>query len=119
MRLLVASLFVCSIFAQPPQEGQKKAPYVPKNLQVLKVEPSEIRGIMRGYAAALGGKCDMCHIQGDFASDENHHKIIARHMIAMTAEINSKFPDGKIHVTCYTCHRGSHEPATEPPPAAN
>ena len=119
MRFLLAVLLLCPLFAQPPQEGQKKAPYVPKNLQVLKVQPSEIRGIMHSYAVALGGKCDMCHVQGDFASDENHHKIIARKMITMTEEINSKFPDGKVHVTCYTCHRGSHEPAMAPPPAAN
>ncbi len=59
----------------------------------------------------------MCHVQGDNASDENPHKVIARHMITMTKEINAKFPDGKEHVTCWTCHRGSHEPATEPPAA--
>lgn len=52
----------------------------------------------------------MCHVQGDNASDENPHKVIARHMIAMTKELNAKFPDGKVHITCYTCHRGQHEP---------
>jgi hypothetical protein len=38
----------------------------------------------------------------------------------MTHEINGKFPDGKMHVTCYTCHRAEAEPKTapEPKPAA-
>jgi len=28
--------------------------------------------------------------------------------------INGTFGDGKEHVTCYTCHRGSPTPLTEP-----
>ncbi|MGD0365264.1 MAG: c-type cytochrome, partial [Bryobacteraceae bacterium] len=63
---------------------------------------------------ALGVRCDFCHVQGDFASDEKPHKEIARKMIVMAREINAKFPDGKMHVTCYTCHRGAEEPATSP-----
>jgi hypothetical protein len=43
---------------------------------------------------------------------------VGRHMIIMMREINAKFPDGKVHVTCYTCHRGAQEPATAPAPAA-
>ncbi len=105
------------LLAQPPQDGkQKRAPQAPKNLQVLTVD--DLRsGIMRKFAAALGGNCQTCHVPGDNASDENPHKVIARQMILMTREINAKFPDGKDHVTCYTCHRGQHEPAMEPPAA--
>jgi hypothetical protein len=98
---------------QPPQEGKKGPPPAPKNLQVLTVDELH-SGIMEKFAAALGGNCQTCHMQGDFASDENEHKVIARTMITMTKEINAKFPDGKVHVTCYTCHRGTHEPAMEP-----
>jgi hypothetical protein len=39
-------------------------------------------------------------------------------MIAMTREINAKFPDGKNHVTCFTCHRGDEHPKTAPDSAA-
>jgi hypothetical protein len=39
---------------------------------------------------------------------------MARMMIVMTREINAKFPDGKEHVTCFTCHRGSEHPKTAP-----
>lgn len=69
---------------------------------------------MRAFQAALGVKCQYCHVEGDFASDDNPKKEIARKMIVMAHEINSKFPDGKMHVTCYTCHRGATEPATAP-----
>ncbi len=58
-------------------------------------------------------------MKGDFASDENPHKDIARKMIVMTGEINAKFPHGKIHVTCFTCHRGEEHPRKDAPmPAA-
>jgi hypothetical protein len=58
-------------------------------------------------------------VQGNFASDEKPKKQIARYMIAMTTEINAKFPDGKVHVTCFTRHRGEVEPkmAAEAKPA--
>jgi len=44
--------------------------------------------------------------------------LAARMMISMVGEINAKFPDGKMHVTCFTCHRGSTEPLTAPVAAA-
>jgi hypothetical protein len=126
MRLLASLclvIFPVMLLAQPPQGGKKGPPPPPKNLQVLTAEEFNI-GLMQKFAAALGGNCLTCHVQGDFASDTNEHKVIARNMITMTKEINTKFPDGKVHVTCYTCHRGTHEPAMAPPaaetkPAAN
>jgi hypothetical protein len=114
MRILICLLILVPLCAQ-----EKKARPEPKNLQILK--PEEIRDAMRSFTVALGGKCELCHVQGDFASDENHHKVVARKMILMTREINTKFSDGKEHVTCYTCHRGDHEPKMKPDaaPAAN
>jgi hypothetical protein len=115
--LATFAIFTGLLLAQPPQQGAKKGPPPPpKNLQVLTVDELH-SGVMRKYAAALGGNCQMCHMQGDNASDENPHKLVARTMIKMTKEINAKFPDGKEHVTCYTCHRGSHEPLMAPPAA--
>lgn len=86
-----------------------------KNLKILKDE--NIGQIMQGFRAALGVQCTECHVQGNFASDENPKKDVARHMITMVAEINKNFPDGKEHVTCYTCHRGAVAPLTAPPAA--
>src|SRR5512146_917322 len=114
MRFFVSLLFVAALCAQPPQGGGR----APQNLKVLKVEGAQIGQIMRSYTTGLGVRCDFCHVQGNFASDDNPHKEIARKMIVLTREINTKFPDGKAHVTCYTCHRGAEEPQTAPPPAA-
>ena len=89
-----------------------------KNLKVLKDGP-EIGRTMREFVVSLGaGNCGFCHVQGDWANDGNPKKEVARGMIAMVNEINAKFPDGKVHVTCYTCHAGREHPATAPPAAA-
>ncbi len=87
----------------------------PKNLKVLKIQPQELMGIMRGYTVALGVRCDFCHVKGDFASDDNPKKDVARKMIAMAEQVNTTLGDSKVHVTCYTCHRGAEEPLTAPP----
>ena len=117
MRLVLLPLIIAaSLFAQ--QEGEKKdgakkgPPPPPKNLKLLKAE--DIRPMMSAFRVALGVKCDHCHVQGDFASDEKKDKETARMMIVMTREINAKFPDGKEHVTCFTCHHGDHHPKTQP-----
>ena len=84
----------------------------PKNLKLL--PPEHLMETMRAFQAALGVRCDFCHVQGDFASDEKPHKEIARTMIVMSRDINAKFPDGKVHVTCFTCHRGAEMPVSIP-----
>jgi hypothetical protein len=96
--------------AGPPPGGHRMPE--PKNLKILK--PEHLMETMQAFRVALGVRCDFCHVQGDFASDEKPHKEMARKMIAMSHEINAKFDDGKMHVTCYTCHRGAEEPATRP-----
>jgi hypothetical protein len=114
IRLIAPLLILLPLSAQPPQaEGQRREE-PPKNLKLLKQE--EMMPAMRSYTAALGVRCDFCHVQGDRASDDNPHKGTAREMIAMTRQVNSHFPDGKEKVTCYTCHRGDHEPKSAPPP---
>ena len=86
----------------------------PKNLKVLK--PEEVRPAMGAAVAGLGVMCTECHV-ADRSSDEKPAKVTARMMFAMTQEINARFPDGKAHVTCYTCHRGQKEPLTAAPAA--
>src|SRR6185503_9093 len=105
MRLVfsLALLMGITLCAQPPQEPQKKGPPAPRNLKVL--TPEQERPMMGQMRASLGVMCTHCHVQ-DRASDELPKKLIARNMMIMVKEINAKFPDGKEHVTCYTCHRG-------------
>jgi hypothetical protein len=100
--------------AAPPQKKGPGGGGPPKNLKIL--TPEDMRaGAMQKFRTALGQQCTYCHVPPDMASDENPKKEIARHMIAMVKEINAKFPDGKEHVSCYTCHRGAAIPLTAPP----
>lgn len=122
MRFIVTSLLI--LLPLCAQEPQKEAPKkreipAPTNLKLLKVATgAEVGQIMRTFTAGLGVQCTYCHVQGNFASDENPKKEIARHMIQMAQKINAEFPDGKLHVSCYTCHRGEAEPKTAPEPKA-
>lgn len=126
MRTLITSFIaVClalPVLAQdaPKQKGGMRE--APKNLKLL--QPDQVMSSMRAFRTALGVQCTFCHVQGDFAADEKPEKLTARKMIAMTRQINANnFPAeaDHMHVTCYTCHRGDHHPATEapatPPPA--
>ncbi len=115
-------LLSVAAFAQPPEgappprpEGAKQRP-APKNLKII--APADVMPTMRAFTASLGVKCQFCHVEGNFASDDNPKKDVARKMLTMTKEINSaNFTDGKMHVSCYTCHRGAEEPKMAPPPA--
>jgi hypothetical protein len=117
MRFATLTLFLfLPLCAQPPQGAPPKGGgRGPRNLQILK--PEELRDNMMLFTRSLGVRCDYCHVE-DRASDENPHKTTARMMLTMAHDINAKFPDGKVHVTCYTCHHGSTKPETDPPAAA-
>lgn len=103
--------------------GHHWEPSRPKNLQVLPKDISnkDLIATMRGFTAALGVECSFCHAENpqthrpDFASDANPHKDMARTMLRMVNEINSKYlatirdPDASQEdksVSCGTCHRG-------------
>ena len=122
MRFSVVFLLLAPAFAQdaPKQDTKKAPPPAPTNLKVLKVSSGqEVTQIMRTFTAALGVQCAYCHMAGNYASDENPKKDVARKMIHMTQQINAaNFPDSKMYVSCYTCHRGDAQPKTAPEPKA-
>lgn len=114
----MALVVLLPLYAQEKKEkatnGDGPAP-PPVNLKVLKVATrEEAEQIMRTFASGLGVQCSYCHVQDNFASDDNPKKEVARRMIKMIQKINADFPDGKMHVSCYTCHRGETEPKTAP-----
>jgi len=124
LMVAVATLAALVMFAQDKGgkggPGGGKAPKAPpKNLKVL--TPENYMDNMRAFVPALGladkGGCNFCHVADDRSADTKQEKVMARMMIQMVGDINSKFPDGKVHVTCFTCHRGSTEPLTMPPAA--
>ena len=121
-----------------PADTEWAWPEHAENLQVLPADigADGLRDVMRGFTRSLGVRCGFCHVgegdflEWDFASDENHHKEVARQMMRMTQGINADWLADMEHlhvdidaanpatfaVTCWTCHRGSSEPERVPPP---
>jgi len=90
----------------------------PQNLVVLPENTSQaqIIPIMETFEVSLGVQCTYCHVPGNFASDDNMRKNAARGMMRVVAQLNKNFtPDGKEHIGCWTCHRGSAKPEVTPP----
>jgi len=101
--------------AQPAPAG-KTAEQQFKNIQALQGTPADqVFPAMQFIAASLGVECDFCHVQGKFDADDKPAKKTARSMIAMTLAINKNSFNNRKEVTCYTCHRGSHDPVGTPP----
>jgi hypothetical protein len=113
MRISIAllSLLLCiELYAQSSPGGAIPSP---KNLQVLPADV-DIHKTMTSFREGLGVTCAFCHVQGNFASDENPNKNIARSMILIVKDVDSKLPQGVDGITCYTCHRGEAVPKREP-----
>ena len=103
MRFLAVVLLLAGVSLTAQDAPQKKGGGPgrggpPKNLKILK--PEEVGPNMRAYTAALGQRCDFCHVPTDFSLDDKEQKLTARKMIEMVNHINGQFPDGKVHVTC-------------------
>lgn len=99
--------------SQPEKPPTSKEKF--KNIKVLKDLPADqLIPVMRKWNAALGVKCDFCHIidekhQG-FEKDDKPAKLAARKMVQMTIDINKRHKAVNKKVTCNTCHKGHHEP---------
>ncbi len=115
--LAVSALAVRGVRAQSnAQTGEKKAEEVFKNIQVLKGTPADqLIPTMQFISASLGVECDFCHVQGAFDKDDKDPKKKARKMMEMMFAINKDNFSGRREVTCYSCHRGSTDPAGMPP----
>jgi hypothetical protein len=86
-----------------------------KNVQILKDLPaSRFIDTMHYFSASLGAKCEKCHIEGHFDSDDKKEKKAAREMIKMVASIDQQNFKGHPKVQCYTCHRGAEKPLAAP-----
>lgn len=117
-RLLGALLAVLSSAPAVAQPAQPARPL--ENIKVLNGwTGTEVRQEMQRMSAAIGVKCDHCHVQGNFPSDEKRAKHTARRMLQLTLALNTEyFPthepaagESKLgRVTCYTCHQGAATP---------
>ena len=114
MRFVATLLCLATTLLLAQDAPKKGGGGPPKNLKIL--TPDEVRPAMGAFRTALGVDCQFCHVRGDFASDDNPHKNIARKMIKMVADANASLgADAKVKVTCYTCHHGKETPESAPP----
>jgi hypothetical protein len=131
--LIVVATTVASarITAQQPGSAGATRP----NLRVLQALPeAQLFPLMNLVADSLGVRCDYCHVQEKpdltrtpwnvggwvWASDDKAAKRTARDMMRMVVDLNAGRFGGTAKITCYTCHRGTTEPARLPPmPAAD
>jgi hypothetical protein len=96
-------------------EGEKKMEQTFKNIKVLNGQPaSQLGPTMHFFEAALGFNCGNCHVRDGFEKDDKPEKRKTRDMIAMMNAINKENFKGEQLVTCFTCHKGTADPAGIP-----
>lgn len=109
----------------PASPDGPRASEVYQNVQVLRDlsvgEFTRVMLAMTQWVAPADQSCTYCH-QGEMSSDALYTKVVARRMLQMTRDINTKWKAhvGVTGVTCYTCHHGQTIPAqawfTDPGP---
>lgn len=124
------SLIVLCLFAAvSTASAQPAGKFPPDSLVNTKVIPhatpvADVVGVMRNFTSALSVRCTFCHVgsegqplsEFDFASDQKRNKIVARQMMRMLAEINTRLDTipqrgtPPVAATCMTCHRGVSRP---------
>jgi hypothetical protein len=117
--LAAAGLVLAASVAMAQPAGAPAAQQ--RNLKVLPADmpQAQLIDVMQSFNRALGVECSYCHVPGNFASDANGHKEVARGMLRLTERLNRELlPEisglGEPRVSCFTCHRGAALPATAP-----
>jgi photosynthetic reaction center cytochrome c subunit len=104
----------------PPEIDPANPPILAKdkylNIQVLTdLNTQEFSRLMQALTVWVSPEegCAYCHNPKYLASDEKYPKVVARHMLQMTRNINEGWKKhvGNTGVTCYTCHRGQPVPS--------
>ena len=111
MRFLLAAILAATTIS-----AQSMAEQTYKNITALKGTPADqLVPTMQFMAASLGVECSFCHVQGKPDADDKNAKKTAREMIAMTMMINKTSFNGRLQVSCNSCHNGHERPAAVPP----
>ena len=109
---LVFALSLVASAQQPADAKVKTAKQQFKNIRVLKNLPAnQLNPAMHMLEGDLGVTCGFCHIVDKWEKDDLKPKATARKMMIMMMALNKNNFEGKQMVTCYTCHRGSPDPA--------
>jgi photosynthetic reaction center cytochrome c subunit len=99
----------------PPEPDSPTVNEIFKNVKVLNdltaLEFSRLMQAMTVWVAPDDG-CEYCHNPRKLDSDEKYPKVVARRMLQMTREVNTKWKShvADTGVTCWTCHRGQPVP---------
>lgn len=92
------------------------AEQVYKDIVVFKGYPaSDIIPAMEFMSASMNYKCVDCHEPNDYAAP-HRNKETTRKMVLMQREINTKNFNGRLEVTCMTCHHKKEHPEGTPVP---
>lgn len=98
------------------QDKPPKAEDVFAKIEVFKGLPaSEIIPVMEFMCASMKYSCNDCHKKDDYAA-ETQAKAVTRKMVLLQRDINQRHFDGKLEVTCMTCHNGKEHPVAMPLP---
>ena len=115
--LLLQPITLAGQNAAPPAtaDAGKTAEQVFKNIQALKGTPADdLLPAMQFIANSLGVQCEFCHVRDANEKDDKKEKQTARKMIEMQMAINRANFKGENEVTCFSCHRGAHDPVGVP-----
>jgi hypothetical protein len=129
---LIPSLVMLSVLVSrvDARQAPGSAGATRPNVRVLQALPeAQLFPLMNLLADSLGVRCDYCHVQTNpdltkspanvggwvWSSDDKPQKRIARDMMRMMIDLNTRQFKGAARVTCYTCHRGGTDPARLPP----
>jgi hypothetical protein len=129
MKCRSAFSLVLAVVGAVPLDAQPPGKWPPDSLINTRViahntPVTQVWGMMRTFAAALGVECQYCHVgeenaplaQINYVSDEKRTKLVARQMLEMVQEVNRRLDtiprQTSVHiaVTCTTCHRGIPKP---------
>jgi photosynthetic reaction center cytochrome c subunit len=107
----------------PPQAAAEKVPLsdeVFKSVQILKGIPVDTFFEAMGmFASSMGNDCTFCHVKEAYFDKTAFAQVTARmqrarQMLTMMNDLNERYFAGRTRVTCFTCHRGSQAPVSEP-----
>lgn len=99
-----------------PPDGGQTAGAAYQNVRVLggvsKDRFDHLMASITQWVAPPEQGCNYCHNPENLASDEKYTKVVARKMLQMTRNINTRWSSHvqNVGVTCYTCHRGNAVP---------
>lgn len=121
--LAIITVGLAGVRAQQQAAVEPKAGDKRPHIEVIKDLPeAQLFPVMNAIATSLNVGCEYCHVRtapnpdsvvGGWAFDREDKptKLVARRMLKMMTELNAASFNGRERVTCFTCHRGSLQPA--------